>query len=181
MPRGARTGDGPGRGHRGRGAALPLTAPGGDAGEACSAPGPRPHTGCDRHSTISGPSGSPCPALIPPARDHLEPGAADDPPTRPDLARYGFAIKAPARAARDRELVTFSYRRRGGTAAARRVGPYRLLAGYGLWWLLAYDLHRQAWRTFRVDRIEVPQPVRHRFTPRPLPAEDTAAYLREGI
>ncbi len=86
-----------------------------------------------------------------------------------------------AGAARDREIVTFEYRRRDGAAAARRVEPYRLLAGYGLWYLLAHDLHRDGWRTFRVDRIERPQPVRHRFTPRPLPAEDTIAYLRESI
>ncbi|OZM79394.1 DNA-binding transcriptional regulator [Pseudonocardia sp. MH-G8] len=86
-----------------------------------------------------------------------------------------------AGAARDREIVGFSYRRRDGEVAARRIEPYQLLAGYGLWWLLAFDLHRDDWRTFRVDRITAPQPVRHRFAPRPLPAEDTVAYLRESI
>ncbi|WP_142049385.1 helix-turn-helix transcriptional regulator [Pseudonocardia kunmingensis] len=84
-------------------------------------------------------------------------------------------------AARDREVVRFGYRRRDGAVADRRVEPYQLLAGYGLWWLLAYDLHRDDWRTFRVDRVTAPQPVRHRFAPRPLPAEDTVTYLRESI
>jgi predicted DNA-binding transcriptional regulator YafY len=86
-----------------------------------------------------------------------------------------------AAAARDREIVTFDYRRRDGTSGTRRVEPYQLLTGYGLWYLLAYDLRSDGWRTFRVDRIEQPQPVRLRFAPRPLPAEDTAAYLRQSI
>ena len=35
------------------------------------------------------------------------------------------------------------------------------------------------WRTFRVDRIDEPTPLAVRFTPRPLPAEDPAAFVEQ--
>jgi predicted DNA-binding transcriptional regulator YafY len=56
--------------------------------------------------------------------------------------------------------------------------PYRLLTGYGLWHLLAFDLGRDDWRTFRVRWIERPVTVRLRFDPRPLPLDDVIAHLR---
>src|SRR5690606_35449743 len=50
------------------------------------------------------------------------------------------------------------------------------------WYLLAYDLDRRDWRTFRVDRIEeLLGPPGARFTPRPLPREGTAAYVSHSI
>jgi predicted DNA-binding transcriptional regulator YafY len=45
------------------------------------------------------------------------------------------------------------------------------------WYLLAYDNDRDDWRTFRVDRIQQPQPTGVRTAPRELPADDAAAYL----
>ncbi|GAA1231413.1 helix-turn-helix transcriptional regulator [Pseudonocardia alaniniphila] len=86
-----------------------------------------------------------------------------------------------AAACRDREMVTFDHRRRDGVSGERRVEPYQLLTGYGLWYLLAFDTGRRDWRTFRVDRIAGPTPIRLRFSPRPLPAEDTTAFLASAI
>ena len=49
------------------------------------------------------------------------------------------------------------------------------------WYLVAWDLHRDAWRTFRVDRLTRPFANGVRFTPRELPAEDAAAYVAQAL
>ena len=50
------------------------------------------------------------------------------------------------------------------------------------WYLVAWDLGREDWRTFRVDRIQGPPgSPGARFTPRPLPAQDVAAYVSQSI
>jgi predicted DNA-binding transcriptional regulator YafY len=46
---------------------------------------------------------------------------------------------------------------------------------------IAYDLHREDWRTFRLDRLAEPALTRRRFTPRTLPAPDAASFLRRSI
>ena len=50
------------------------------------------------------------------------------------------------------------------------------------WYLLAWDTGRDDWRTFRADRIQPPLGLPGaRFTPRPLPADDVAAYVSQAI
>ncbi|MHA6784746.1 helix-turn-helix transcriptional regulator [Pseudonocardia saturnea] len=49
-----------------------------------------------------------------------------------------------------------------------------------VWYLVAYDPAREDWRTFRVDRITDPEPVRLRFTPRE-PPTDAATMVRRAI
>lgn len=49
------------------------------------------------------------------------------------------------------------------------------------WYLVAYDLARHDWRTFRLDRLERPNGTGDRFAPRRLPAADAAAFVRAGI
>jgi proteasome accessory factor B len=50
--------------------------------------------------------------------------------------------------------VTFEYRKPGGTTAERRhVRPYHLSHRQNLWYLVAFDLGRDALRTFAVPRI----------------------------
>ena len=44
---------------------------------------------------------------------------------------------------------------------------------------MCWDRGRDDWRTFRVDRIDEPAPLAVRFTPRPLPAEDPAAFVEQ--
>ena len=57
-----------------------------------------------------------------------------------------------ARACRETERVTFTYAGPRGSGE-RRVEPYRLVATGRRWYLLAYDLDREDWRTFRLDRM----------------------------
>ncbi len=71
---------------------------------------------------------------------------------------------------------------RSGAGSRRLVEPYRLLNDRRRWYLLAWDLDREAWRTFRVDRIAPRTPTGPRFSPRALPAEDEiAAQVARGI
>ncbi|MFF3686023.1 helix-turn-helix transcriptional regulator [Streptomyces sp. NPDC002187] len=59
----------------------------------------------------------------------------------------------------------------------RRVHPHHLVTWRGRWYLLAWDLDREDWRTFRVDRIQPRTPTGPRFTPRELPGGDVAAFV----
>ncbi|MFD6952922.1 DNA-binding transcriptional regulator [Nocardiopsis sp. TSRI0078] len=78
---------------------------------------------------------------------------------------------------RDRVVTGFDYRDRAGNARERRVEPHHLVAHGGHWYLIAHDTDRDDWRTFRVDRVSGPRATHRRFTPRPLPAPDPAAFL----
>jgi predicted DNA-binding transcriptional regulator YafY len=62
------------------------------------------------------------------------------------------------------------------------VEPYRLVNDRRRWYLVAWDLDRDAWRTFRVDRIEPRMPAGPRFTPRALPPDhEVAAQVARGV
>jgi predicted DNA-binding transcriptional regulator YafY len=49
------------------------------------------------------------------------------------------------------------------------------------WYLVAFDVGRADWRTFRVDRISPRTPGGGRFTPRPLPASDLADWVARRV
>ncbi|MFF3442391.1 helix-turn-helix transcriptional regulator [Streptosporangium sp. NPDC002721] len=78
---------------------------------------------------------------------------------------------------RDRERLRLDYRDHAGAATVRTVEPYRLVIWGRRWYLLAWDVERSDWRTFRVDRIRPRTPTGPRFTPRDLPDDDVAAYV----
>ncbi|MGW6128872.1 helix-turn-helix transcriptional regulator [Cellulomonas sp. NPDC055163] len=61
----------------------------------------------------------------------------------------------------------------------RRVEPHHLVTWGGRWYLVAWDLDRADWRTFRVDRLTPRTPTGPRFTPRPLPGGDVAGFVGE--
>ncbi|MCL7377745.1 YafY family protein [Streptomyces sp. 35G-GA-8] len=61
--------------------------------------------------------------------------------------------------------------------ATRRVQPHHLVTWGGRWYLVAWDLDREDWRTFRVDRITPRTPTGPRFTPRELPGGSVAAFV----
>ncbi|MFF1833734.1 helix-turn-helix transcriptional regulator [Streptomyces sp. NPDC058231] len=86
-----------------------------------------------------------------------------------------------AAAVTGRERLRFAYRAGDGAESRRQVEPYRLVSTGWRWYLVAYDLEREAWRTFRVDRVSEPFPTGARFTPRELPAGDVAEFLTSSI
>jgi predicted DNA-binding transcriptional regulator YafY len=75
--------------------------------------------------------------------------------------------------------ATFSYQSHDGQRTERRVEPHRLVATDRRWYLVAYDLDRVDWRTFRVDRITAVHLPGHTFVAREL--EDPARLVAEGI
>ncbi|WP_333741155.1 helix-turn-helix transcriptional regulator [Streptomyces sp. IBSBF 2806] len=79
------------------------------------------------------------------------------------------------------ERLRFAYRAKDGTESRRLTEPYRLVSTGRRWYLVAYDLDRQDWRTFRVDRVREPFATGARFTPRELPTGSAAEYLRRSI
>jgi predicted DNA-binding transcriptional regulator YafY len=87
-----------------------------------------------------------------------------------------------ASACRDHERLRFDYQTHSGAASRRSVEPYRLVNDRRRWYLLAWDTGRNAWRTFRVDRIEPRTPAGPRFTPRALPPDrEIAARVARGV
>ena len=84
-----------------------------------------------------------------------------------------------AQACDNHQRVTFSYDAQDGRRSARRVEPHRLVATDRRWYLVAHDLERNDWRTFRVDRISELEVTGHIFVPRPL--ADPARMVAEGI
>lgn len=89
----------------------------------------------------------------------------------------GAVLALIAGAARDREIVRFAYADHAGVASERRVEPYRLVNMGRRWYLVAWDVDRDDWRTFRLDRMSETRSVGHRFRVRGLPADDIAAYV----
>jgi predicted DNA-binding transcriptional regulator YafY len=86
-----------------------------------------------------------------------------------------------AAACRDCEILRVDYKKYDGTETTRSLEPYRLVHLGRRWYLVAWDRDRHAWRTFRVDRMELRTPVGPHFTPRELPAEDIAAYVMRSV
>ena len=90
-------------------------------------------------------------------------------------------LVAVAQTCRGQEQLRFAYAAADGTESSRLVEPHRLVARGRRWYLVAWDLRRDAWRTFRMDRLSSPFGNGVRFTPRELPAEDAAAYVAQAL
>ena len=82
---------------------------------------------------------------------------------------------------RDAERVRFGYRSLAGAPSSRRVEPHRLVPLGARWYLVAYDLDRHDWRTFRVDRITTAEGAGTSFSPRTPPFDDVATFVRAGV
>jgi predicted DNA-binding transcriptional regulator YafY len=99
---------------------------------------------------------------------------------QPDAVDPGVLTEL-ANLCRDAERLRFEYSDHGGAASRRTVEPHRLVCSERRWYLVAWDLDRDDWRTFRVDRITPKPPHGPRFAPRTPPAEDLAAYVSRGV
>jgi len=86
-----------------------------------------------------------------------------------------------AQACRDAVRLRFSYRAASGERTDREVEPLRLVPLGRRWYLVAYDLGRHDWRSFRLDRLEQPGATGVRFRSRELPAPDAATFVRERL
>jgi predicted DNA-binding transcriptional regulator YafY len=114
-------------------------------------------------------------------------------------------LAATALACRDAERIRFDYVAASGEHSKRHVEPHRLVALDRRWYLVGYDLDRQDWRSFRLDRVAATagqpaapataaspraavlaarsapiQPTGARFRPRQIPGGDAATFVRAG-
>jgi predicted DNA-binding transcriptional regulator YafY len=96
------------------------------------------------------------------------PTSGAEPINADTVVTLGAAIRAG-------EIVRFEYW--GAEASARHVEPHHLATRGGRWYLIAWDLDRDDWRTFRVDRITPRAPTSRRFVPRELPGGDVSTFL----
>ena len=81
----------------------------------------------------------------------------------------------------DGEEVRFEYQRRDGEQARRLVEPHQLVSAGRRWYLVAWDVRRDDWRTFRVDRLSEPRLAGRRFPRREIPGGDPAAFVARSI
>ena len=86
-----------------------------------------------------------------------------------------------AAACRDHERLRFDYRSHDATPSVRHTEPHRLVNSARRWFLLAWDVDRHDWRTFRVDRVSPHPPTGHRFTPRDMPDDEVTDRISRGL
>jgi predicted DNA-binding transcriptional regulator YafY len=91
------------------------------------------------------------------------------------------ALTAIAAACRDHQQLRFDYHSHGGTGSVRVTEPHRLVNAGRRWYLLAWDLDKRDWRTFRVDRIVLRPPTGLRFVPRTMPDDEVTDRLSRGL
>lgn len=115
--------------------------------------------------------------------DGLRFTAVERPSIRPVPQADTGVLMALSAAVHAREALRFDYAPAAPPDAAdppsRRVQPHHLVTWGRRWYLVAWDLDREDWRTFRADRITPRTPTGPRFTPRELPAEDVAAFVAD--
>jgi len=85
-----------------------------------------------------------------------------------------------AGACREHMRLRFDYRAHNGSASRRQVEPHSLVNIGRRWYVLAWDLDRTDWRTFRLDRLELKTPTGPRFQPR-TPTVDAATFVSKGV
>ena len=91
------------------------------------------------------------------------------------------ALAILSQACLDGEEVRFEYQRRDGEAGRRLVEPHRLVSAGRRWYLVAWDVRRDDWRTFRVDRLTEARLAGRRFPQREIPGGDAAAFVERSI
>ncbi|MFE3318017.1 helix-turn-helix transcriptional regulator [Nocardia sp. NPDC059195] len=90
-------------------------------------------------------------------------------------------LTAIAAAIRDHEQLRFDYRTHDGTEIRRAAQPHRLVHTGRRWYLVGWDIEKQDWRTYRVDRLQPRIPNGPRFTPREAPEVDLAGWVSRGV
>ncbi|MEV2256983.1 WYL domain-containing protein [Streptomyces sp. NPDC050147] len=118
--------------------------------------------------------------------DTLQVTAVQRPSRTPNPQVTGDVLMTLSAAVHAREVLRFDYAPVSPPEATdadhtgsppRRVEPHHLVTWGARWYLVAWDLDREDWRTFRADRIAPRTPPGPRFTPREVPGGDVAAFV----
>lgn len=106
------------------------------------------------------------------------PGDAPVPRVSPEV------LLTVAAAIRDRETLRFDHLPPGGAddtaeqpRPPRRAEPHHLVTSHGRWYLVGWDLDRDDWRLYRLDRVAPRVPTGPRFTRRTVPGGDVDAFV----
>lgn len=97
--------------------------------------------------------------------------------TPDDLVALSAAVRA-------REVLRLDYEAPGPPPPGaepkppRQVEPHHLVTAQGRWYLVAWDLDADDWRTFRADRVTLRSPGGARFGPREVPGGDVVAFVQ---
>ena len=86
-----------------------------------------------------------------------------------------------AGACRDQTRLRFSYVARDEKSSTRVAEPAAVVYSGHRWYLVAFDLDRDDWRTFRLDRIRGRVRAGERGHRRLVPGGDPAAFVRERL
>jgi predicted DNA-binding transcriptional regulator YafY len=89
------------------------------------------------------------------------------------------ALAVAASAARGRERLRFSYIDGEGRVSERHAEPLRLVHTGRRWYLVAFDIDRDDWRTFRLDRVSSPRATGMRSARRTEP--DPIELVERGV
>jgi predicted DNA-binding transcriptional regulator YafY len=92
-----------------------------------------------------------------------------------------LALTVIASSCRDDERLRFGYTAYDGEESKRHVEPHRLVSLGRRWYLVAWDVERHDWRTFRADRMVEPKPTGARFRQRDLPGGDAGKFVRDRL
>jgi predicted DNA-binding transcriptional regulator YafY len=86
-----------------------------------------------------------------------------------------------AGACRDGIMAHFAYVAKDETATKRNIEPSAVVYSGYRWYLVAFDLDRDDWRTFRIDRIRGRVRPGRRGRRRTVPGGDPAAYVKQQL
>jgi predicted DNA-binding transcriptional regulator YafY len=91
------------------------------------------------------------------------------------------ALATLAGACRDHTRLRFAYIARDDKASQRNTEPQAVVYSGRRWYLVAFDLDRDDWRTFRIDRIRGRLRPGERGRRRAIPGGDAAAFVKERL
>jgi predicted DNA-binding transcriptional regulator YafY len=86
-----------------------------------------------------------------------------------------------ASAYREGSRLRFTYEARNERTSRRHAEPSAVVHSGYRWYLVAFDLDRDDWRTFRIDRIRGRVQVAERGRHRTVPGGDPAAFVEQRL
>lgn len=86
-----------------------------------------------------------------------------------------------AEACRRRERLRFDYNSPHRGSNRRDAEPHQVVCFNRRWYLVAFDIDHDDWRTFRVDRLTARTPSGPQFVPRKIPHGDAVTYLEHQL
>ncbi len=86
-----------------------------------------------------------------------------------------------AGACRDATRLRFTYVAKDDRTSQRHIEPSALVHSGYRWYLVAFDLDRDDWRTFRIDRIRGRVRLSGRGRQRAVPGGDPAAFVKQRL